>query len=195
MRVFPTWKQFKDWSLPSKYTFIGFMLGSVLSGVSVYLSVRPNPQLIMLEKVLRAEKPTKLVAKSLEVSRHIGVDRELVFVEIENQSSRPAYRFQAKLVVGESAIDVPTDRSVAIYSSGTLAIPAQESLRLPVAYESDVLSALELPCISGFSLSPNLSGYDARAVPLAIDYGHTTVFEENVSSLTAVWAIVPRACG
>lgn len=195
MRLIPTWKQFRNWSLPSKYTFIGFVLGSLLSGISVYISVRPNPQLVMLEKALRAEKPTKLATKAVDLGWHLGVDRELVFADVHNQSSRPAYEFRAMLVTHESPVSRPTDQPVEIFSSGNISIPAEESLRVPIAYKSDVMSALKVSCISGFSLSPNSTEPNSTSVPLAIDLGYTTVFEENISSLEGIWAIVPAACG
>lgn len=195
MRGLPTWKQFRNWSLPSKYTFVGFVVGSLLSGVSVYLSVRPNPQLVMLEKVLRAERPTKLTVNSVDTGHHLGTERELVFAQIKNSSNMPAYQVHIKLRTSTSTIGNPTDPALKMYYTDTLTIPAGNSLRLPIAYKAAILAAVNARCVTVFSLNPNIHDQSATAVPMLLEYGYTTIFDEPVISKTGVWAIVPASCG
>jgi hypothetical protein len=194
MRLYPTSKQFRNWSLPSKYTLISFVVGSILSGLSVYYGVRPNPQLVLVERVLRGEKPTKLATLAVDLGWHLGVDSELVFADVHNQSSRPAYEFRAMLVLHESPLRRPIDEAIKMFGSGNILIPPDGSLRLPIAYKSDVMSALKLRCVSSFSLSAQPGEPNSLSVPLAIKLEYTTVFEEKVSSLESIWAVVPEAC-
>ena len=195
MRWVPTWRQFKQWSLPSKYTFLGFVLGAVSSGISVYYAVRPSPQVVLLERALRAEKPTNLVLKSVQSGYYLGIDRKLVFIDLENTSNRPAYQLEANFI-GPGSVPVPRPQAEPLkpYLAKDIMIPDNGSLRFPIAYEDTLLSALKVRCISGFTLTPNVSLGNASAIGFALHLRFATVFNEVKKPLMGVFAIVPRHC-
>lgn len=195
MRGIPTWKQFKKWSLPAKYTFVGFFLGAASSGISVYYAVRPSPQLDLIESALRAEKPTDLVLKSVQLGYNFGIDKKLIFVDVGNVSNRPAYQFEANFIgPGSVSVPRPQDDAVRPYLAKNIIIQGNGSLRLPIAYEDALMSALKVKCISGFSVKPEVDVGNVSVVGFVLKMKFKTAFDEVKSPLTGVFAIVPRNC-
>lgn len=201
MKLLPTWTQFKRWSLPAKYTFLGFVLGAVSSGLSVYFGVRPNPQITALNEALRSEKPTKLELSDARSSLFVGETGEIVTLSLRNDSNRPALAVKAQLRSPGGPIPVPADGVFRLYTSPTIAAAGNSELELPVARTAEVVEALGIRCLAGFSIKPRVSertlGLEnpVRFRSVMVQVSFSTVFQENVSFEAPLWAIVPGNCG
>jgi hypothetical protein len=150
-KLLPKLKQYKNWSLPSKYSFLSFVIGIPALAISIYTLF---PKENILEKVAQEEYRPKVQLVEAKSRKWLGDSEPFVTLYFENESKGPAKQFAVDLYDGNDKV-VPEELSRSnMLHSGNLALKPGQNLGIPLISVSEVRELL-----SANGRSTNVAGF------------------------------------
>lgn len=196
MNGLPSRSQFNDWGLPSKYTFIGFVI-SVLGVPALligYFNLFGKDQ--MAASLLAAMQASMKAEVRLVAARRmdLAVDGACLAVRLENLSSFPANSVKVGLITAGQAVRYWQFKQE-LLNLPNRAIPARETTDWVVIPMSEVVIALRsdhqfsniVDIVTAKSENMHLAGGYA---PIVLDVSYVTPGLETVHNTYTMFAVL-----
>ncbi|WP_421326386.1 hypothetical protein [Aeromonas veronii] len=133
--MFPKLKQYKKWSLPSKYSFLSFFIGIPALAISIYTLF---PKQSVLEQVAQEEYRPKVELVGVTSEEWIGDSESFLTLYFENESKGPAKKFTVDIYDGNNKVVAKKISGSNMLHSGTLALKSGQNLGIPLISISEL---------------------------------------------------------
>lgn len=134
--MFPKYSQYKKWTLPSKYSFWGWLLGILgisLAMLGIGLTIHnPFADKDIHQEIAKEEYKPEVNVKLVEITKWITDDSAFLTIEFENVSRGPALEFSAMIVNNGDPVDFDVVSRSDFSRSGTLRIGSNKTASIPI---------------------------------------------------------------
>lgn len=197
MKIFPSFNQFKRWSIPSKASFIGLLVTVISVVIAIFfhfwnpLSEKIDNYSVMLAASMRPNVIGVKVSK-----RNLANDGDCYYVHLQNQSNFKAREIKIEMVFREERILGCFENS--IISEGRFTLLGGEEQRYPFVRADSLLRLLidhhsgsyaftrlhDVVLIRGDNFGPRVGDGVTKGIPFKIvvsfssEAGESLFFEE-----------------
>ncbi|MGG4774549.1 hypothetical protein ACLO87_07940 [Paenalcaligenes sp. Me52] len=154
LELLPKSSQYKKWSLPSKYSLWGLVVGIIALVISLF------PKQSVLEQVAQEEYRPKVQLMGVTLEKWLGESEPFLTLHFENNSKGPAQKLAVDIYDGNDKIVIERLSGSNMLNSGNFALQPAQNLGIPLISVSELkglLSAKEKRGqIVGFGLNPEV---------------------------------------
>jgi len=137
--LIPKLKQYKKWSLPSKYSFWGLIVGIAALAITIYTLF---PEEDILKKVAQEEYRPKVELVDAKVVQWLGDPGPFLTLYFENRSKGPAKNFTVDIYDGNDKIVSKHISGSNTLGSGPLSLKPDQELGIPLISISELRELL-----------------------------------------------------
>lgn len=202
--MIPTYKQYKKWSLPSKYA----LWGIVISLVGLIVTLMPSKEdKSILEAVAEEEYKPNVSITGVEAVRWAGEDEKFLTIYFKNDSKGPAKNFGVELYKGNEKLEFSKSDTTRILYRGNLAIGANKEIGLALAPLSEFKDFLSKNNVQGelvgFGVAPEVpkkifeimdgnSSYTIDSYPIFVKYTYKGITDLSGEVVTGIYAYIEQ---
>ena len=135
LNLLPKLKQYKNWSLPSKYSFWSFVIGIIALAISIYMLF---PKQNILEQVAQEEYRPKVQLVEAKSMEWLGDSEPFLTLYFENESKGPAKNFAVDIYDGNNKVVAKELSRSNMVHSGNLALKPGQKLGIPLISVSEI---------------------------------------------------------
>lgn len=139
LELLPKLKQYKNWSLPSKYSFWSFVIGIPALAISVYTLF---PKQSVLEQVAQEEYRPKVQLVGAKSEEWLGDSEPFLTLYFENESKGPAKKLTVDIYDGNDQVVAERLSGSNMLHSGNLALKPAQNLGIPLISVSELRGLL-----------------------------------------------------
>ncbi|MDP2500738.1 hypothetical protein Q8W42_08460 [Vibrio splendidus] len=144
--MIPTYRQYKKWSLPSKYA----LWGIVISLVGLVVTLMPSREdKSVLEAVAEEEYKPNVSITGVEAVQWAGDNEKFLTIYFQNDSKGPAKNFGVELYKGNEKLEFSRSGITTVLYRGNLAIGANKDIGLAMAPLSEFKEFLNKKNVQG----------------------------------------------
>lgn len=140
--MLPSHLQWKKWSLISKYTAVGLLVGIASLIITVYLLVFSQDSNSYDNRLLEEQNPTKLVIQRVELVQLWGSGEPYVVIFLKNTSKLTALNVKVGYIINNEAKFKLPDGVREKWNIDNLAINPGEEGTFPIAPLSEYISTI-----------------------------------------------------
>jgi len=155
--MLPSLKQFKNWSLPSKYTAVGLLVTILFGGFSVYIHFHPTQVETANDILIKAQHPSDLTIEKVKFQNWVSDDDKYLTIFFKNMENTPVDLLIAKVLVGDDSFQFTPSKTFSMENG--VRIKANSTLGIPLAMKREVRKALSIQTnqsIIGTGTSPKI---------------------------------------
>ncbi|MCC2524312.1 hypothetical protein [Vibrio coralliilyticus] len=208
--MIPTYKQYKKWSLPSKYAFWGI----VISLVGLIVTLIPSKEdKSVLEAIAEEEYKPNVSIMKVEAIRWAGDKEKFLTIYFINESKGPAINFGVELYKGNEKLEFSKSDSTRVLYSGNLAIGANRDIGLALAPLSEFKNFLKrnnvLGELVGFGVGSEVprqivdsmydkyvtdgnGSYSIESYPIFVKYTYNGITDLSGEVVTGIYAYIDK---
>ncbi|MGO5000512.1 hypothetical protein [Oceanisphaera sp. W20_SRM_FM3] len=153
--MIPKLKQYKKWSLPSKYSFWGLIVGIAALAITIYTLF---PEEDVLKQIAQEEYKPKVELVDAKAMQWLGDTEPFLTLYFENRSKGPAKSFTVDIYDGNEKIISKQISGSNMLGSGNLSMKPDQELGLPLISVSELQELL-----SGKGRSRDIVGFGLKA--------------------------------
>lgn len=128
--MLPTIKQYKKWSLPSKYSLWGYIIGILGLALTIYSMFLGKDS--AFEDLVKKDYQPKIIIQNVLFEKWVGDNDEFLTAEIYNDSKGSALNFKMELLIpGINQKIIPTNTS-SVFAQKNFSIKSQQEIGIPV---------------------------------------------------------------
>ncbi|UKA08945.1 hypothetical protein [Photobacterium damselae] len=128
--MFPTRQQYKKWSLPSKYSFLGYVVGVLSLILAIYSIFFSSDN--TFETLVKKQYQPNVIVKDVLFEKWLGDDEDFLTVELYNDSKGNALNFHIEVVVPKVKQKINPTKTSTIFSDKNFSIKSQQQIGIPV---------------------------------------------------------------
>ena len=155
--MLPKIKQYKKWSLPSKYSFWSFILGIPALAIAIYTLFPKNN---ILEQVAQEEYAPKVSLTDAKSMQWLGDSKPFLTLYFKNDSKGPAKNLKVNIYDGNKKLAAKKLSQSNLLPSGHLALKPGQDLGIPLIMvreiKEDLSKEVKNNKILGFGLSSSV---------------------------------------
>ena len=206
--MLPTYKQYKKWTLPSKYALWSVLIGIPALIIAIYTLF---PQKSILEAVAEEEYRPNVKIVDVKSMQWLGDKEKFLTIYFNNESKGPARKFKVGLFADNQKLDFSTSGSTKVLLTGNLSIKPNQELGVALSPISEFKSFLNSKGrtgeLVGFGLdskTPNKieekmkakyvkdgSGYySVNAYPVFVKYSYEGITNNTGEVVTGIYAYI-----
>jgi len=182
--MIPSPKQFKNWSLPSKYTAIGLLAAMLFGGFSVYAYFNPTQAETANDILIKAQHPSDLTIEKVKFQNWISDDDMYLTIFFKNTADTPVDLLVAKVIVDNDSFQFTPSKTFSMKNG--VRVKANSILGIPLAMKREIRKALSIQTnqrIVGAGTSPNIP--DAIMSELKMKYPNQSYFKVKSLALAS----------
>lgn len=193
--MIPTVSKWRRWTLPSKASYGGFIVGIAGIGIGLifYFNPRPSPPSAADEYVRRAN-PTTLTVEAVSFERWLGDEEEAITVSINNSSELDADSIELQFLTNTGPLPAFISKAFESLEGVPLSLAAGNTVRIPIASVMELNEKIRGQVCAISIEAPSLSYPQGCEGAYAVDqYLHKvkvrykTIFGEQRIDDTSVW--------
>ena len=206
--MFPNKKQYNNWTLPSKYSLWGFIIGIISLALAIY-ALFPNKSI--LESIAEEEYKPNIKITNIKSLNWAGYENKYLTIYFKNISKGPAENFKLSLFLDNEKISLskPTPTPVLLYNN--LKVKPNKEIALAVypmyLFKSLLKNSEHNGEIIGFSLNSELPNnikemmeskyikngigrYSVKSTPIFIKYSYNGIADTKSEVSTGFYVFI-----